>query len=416
MTGGDAEALAKEKATSLSALKWLAHNSAFCNSTSIWLHSATLSGADLPAAHLDWPNLLAAGIVLDFHYETQKGLAREWLQYLIGCAPKLQALCLERCFYAVLPFAGLKHLCVTMPDMPLGWDVVTFEAGLTALPHLETLELGSLYDDYQFLSEDLDLSACPTLCQARFEHVGPAGLELSSGCSLQLAMPATYLFWTDYEMPVAQIWEAWAAAARVVRMHFTDVYRDGHDEFMSALAKFTCLEHLEVEHAGAYQPVSLLDFGVCSSLARVTVLKVTFVTSERQDGGESRGARIVIPAAWRLKTLVVTDVDQQDVKVELRFQDPGRAAQSLEDLFVPGLGLNSAHFLLMADAFQARGLMLSAARCPEGWCYVYLKELAAAASSFAALYDRYAKSAGCDCGVCWSCCLRSMGLDPAGYY
>ena len=54
--------------------------------------------------------------------------------------------------------------------------------------------------------------------------------------------------------------------------------------------------------------------------------------------------------------------------------------------------------------------MLSNALCPsaEAGFYVYLKELAAAPSSFTALFEKYMLS--CDCGVCWRCCLRGMAL------
>jgi hypothetical protein len=186
---------------------------------------------------------------------------------------------------------------------------------------------------------------------------------------------------------------------------------------MDMLRRFTCLTRLQIEDAwtelpgGGPEPIPLLDFGSCCSLANLTVLKVTFRQCEVTDNYNGRGVNLVIPATWRLRTLVVASVETEGAKepVVLNFNDPDLAAQHLEDLFVAGLELTS-HLMLMADAFKARGLMLSAAKCPdaESGFNVYLKELAAAPSSFAALFEKYVRL--CDCGVCWNCCMSGMGL------
>ena len=103
------------------------------------------------------------------------------------------------------------------------------------------------------------------------------------------------------------------------------------------------------------------------------------------------------------------------------FQDPVMAAQGLEELLVPGLAFG-AHVPLMVDAFKARGLVLSHATLYGAGFYVYLKEPAAAPSSFDALHAQhvlhaerqYLLRAGwfkCDCGMCWTCGLTGMGLE-----
>ncbi len=421
--GRDIAALASNKAKFLSALDWLAHHSCSAESARISLHYVSLGTADSPVFGLSWPELRAASVCLSLAPGAHRKLGRDWLRCLLSRAENLQALSLHECIDAVPLFTGLKHLCMRLPSHTAtaapDWDAHSFAATVSALPSLETLEVASFDCFFSHSLGGLDLETCPKLCRVSLDNMGPASLALPKNCNLLLAMDSVWLHTSEYPgiEPVAHVWKAWAE--RVLRLYCINFCQTGHDAVMDMVGRFTCLERLEIqdpwdafleeeEEEEESQPIPLLDFTGCHSLANVTVLKVIFRSS---DCSEGRGVSLLIPAAWRLKMLVVASWDKEGARdaVELTFQDPELAAQCLEDLFVPGPEL-TGHLLLMTDAFMARGLMLSAAKCrsAEAGYYVFLKELAAAPSSFAALFEKYMSA--CDCGVCARCCLGGVDL------
>ena len=414
----------------VSALKWLPQHCASAEQLRVRFACGSadllLQNAWQPAVGgLHWPKLRAASLLLRTGdlYEEELKLARDWLQCLLSSAPALQALEIGTSFFRVPPLMGLKHVCIILAEITeaiadMGETMESLAANAAALPHLETLGFSaerSCWQDDMFES-CLDLAQCPKLRRVRLDMVQPSRMTLPAGCSLVLAEHASYLL-IDEDPPAIDPegppprdeWVSWAD--RIPRLRCTEFHRASHDASMEVLPRFTCLEHLEVQDPFPYanpQDIPLLHFAGC--LANLTVLKVTF-RRVRHCSTEGRGVSLIIPAAWCLRVLVVAGVDEEGVKdaVKVMFQDLAKAAQCLEGLFLPGQDL-TGNVLLMADALRDRGLVLSRAQCPsaDAGSYVYLKELTAAPSSFASLFEKYVRQ--CDCGVCWSCCLGGMGL------
>ena len=98
--------------------------------------------------------------------------------------------------------------------------------------------------------------------------------------------------------------------------------------------------------------------------------------------------------------------------MNIMFQDRQFAARHLEHLFVPGLQLTGhIDILALADILHARGLMLSTAQCPsvDAAFYVHLRELTAAPSSFASLFEKCISARSCS--VCSDCCVGGLAAD-----
>ena len=423
---------AYNSANTLSALKWLAHHAASAQNVHISLHGPTLCGSAVDAYALEWPELRVAKISLGSMYAGYLwDLARERWQCLLSSAQKLSALSLNLPINTLPSFRGLRHLCFRLPTQ--SWaprSLASFAASVKALPRLETLSIiANPAVKFDVTEGDLDLALCPKLRQVHLDSVCPTGLMLPYGCSLQLELPAICLYDpfaddndsedddVEHAIKVWPLpWEAWAA--RVSRLSCIQFEEARHDEVMDMLRKFTSLEYLDVEGVQVCLtgqetcPVALLDFRGC--FANLTVLRLMYWRIERSST-DGPGVRLVIPAAWRLRTLVVAAWEVEGV-LELRFQAPEVAAQNLEVLLVSGL---SEVPQLPDDAFEARGLMLCNAECLRAGLCVYLrKELPDAPSGFAALFDkhdRFARGHECNCCTCSNCYVEGMGLWEQGY-